>query len=125
MQWYHARQLSSSLQTTSLHDEINRNLDPINILEVNIGNKDTSVLFTNPSDIEGLIDAENLNSKGICAICGAKGSGYHYSVYSCEGCKAFFKRTVQNDLIYKCNLIQLCKINKPTIEVNHKRLITF
>ena len=95
-------------------DEINRNLDPINNLEVNIGNKDTSVLFTNPSDIEGLIDAENLNSIGICAICGAKGSGYHYSVYSCEGCKAFFKRTVQNDLIYKCNLFQLCKINKQT-----------
>jgi len=54
------------------------------------------------------------NSIGLCAICGVKGSGYHYSVYSCEGCKAFFKRTVQNDLIYKCNLLQLCIIIKET-----------
>ena len=95
-------------------DEIPKNLGPINILEDDIGHMDTRVLLTNPSDIEGLIDDENLNSIGICAICGVKGSGYHYSVYSCEGCKAFFKRTVQNDLIYKCNLIQLCKINKQT-----------
>ena len=79
------------------NDEIPKNLGPINILKDDIP-----------------IDDENLNSIGICAICGVKGSGYHYSVYSCEGCKAFFKRTVQNDLIYKCNLFKLCKINKQT-----------
>ena len=95
-------------------DEILKNLGPLNILEDNNCNIDSRVLFTNPNDIEGLIDGENLNSIRICAICGVKGSGYHYSVYSCEGCKAFFKRTVQNDLIYKCNLFQLCKINKQT-----------
>jgi len=72
----------------------------------------SSVPFSNLSNLDGLMDDEN--SIGLCAICGVKGSGYHYSVYSCEGCKAFFKRTVQNDLIYKCNLLQLCIINKET-----------
>jgi hypothetical protein len=56
----------------------------------------------------------NLKPLGLCAICGDKGSGYHYSVYSCEGCKGFFKRTVQKDLQYKCKEYQQCVINKQT-----------
>ena len=51
---------------------------------------------------------------GQCEICGDRGSGYHYSIYSCEGCKGFFKRTVQKDLQYKCREYQQCVINKQT-----------
>jgi hypothetical protein len=60
------------------------------------------------------IELDNLKPLGSCAICGDKGSGYHYSVYSCEGCKGFFKRTVQKDLQYKCKDFQQCVINKQT-----------
>uniref|UniRef100_A0A0N4ZKI1 Nuclear receptor n=1 Tax=Parastrongyloides trichosuri TaxID=131310 RepID=A0A0N4ZKI1_PARTI len=37
-----------------------------------------------------------------CAICGDKSSGLHYGIYTCEGCKGFFKRTVQNKRVYSC-----------------------
>lgn len=31
-----------------------------------------------------------------CPVCGDKVSGYHYGLLTCESCKGFFKRTVQN-----------------------------
>uniref|UniRef100_A0A9J2Q046 Nuclear receptor domain-containing protein n=1 Tax=Ascaris lumbricoides TaxID=6252 RepID=A0A9J2Q046_ASCLU len=38
----------------------------------------------------------------LCSICGDKSSGLHYGIYTCEGCKGFFKRTVQNKRVYTC-----------------------
>ncbi|KAJ3583469.1 hypothetical protein NHX12_017271, partial [Muraenolepis orangiensis] len=43
-----------------------------------------------------------LAPKRLRAICGDRSSGKHYGVYSCEGCKGFFKRTVSKDLSSTC-----------------------
>ncbi|XP_072331350.1 retinoic acid receptor RXR-beta-A isoform X2 [Scyliorhinus torazame] len=48
----------------------------------------------------------------VCAICGDRSSGKHYGVYSCEGCKGFFKRTVRKDLTYTCRDCKECMIDK-------------
>lgn len=52
------------------------------------------------------------NSKHLCSICGDKASGKHYGVYSCEGCKGFFKRTVRKDLSYACREDRNCIVDK-------------
>lgn len=51
-------------------------------------------------------------SKHLCSICGDRASGKHYGVYSCEGCKGFFKRTVRKDLSYACREDKICIIDK-------------
>jgi len=51
-------------------------------------------------------------SKHLCSICGDRASGKHYGVYSCEGCKGFFKRTVRKDLSYACREDKSCVIDK-------------
>uniref|UniRef100_A0A671LQK2 Retinoid x receptor, beta b n=1 Tax=Sinocyclocheilus anshuiensis TaxID=1608454 RepID=A0A671LQK2_9TELE len=53
-----------------------------------------------------------LSQKRMCAICGDRSSGKHYGVYSCEGCKGFFKRTVRKDLSYTCRDNKECLVDK-------------
>ncbi|XP_016349950.1 retinoic acid receptor RXR-beta-A isoform X7 [Sinocyclocheilus anshuiensis] len=53
-----------------------------------------------------------VSQKRLCAICGDRSSGKHYGVYSCEGCKGFFKRTVRKDLSYTCRDIKDCLVDK-------------
>lgn len=62
----------------------------------------------------------------ICPICQDVVSGYHYGILTCESCKGFFKRTIQNKKQYKClsetrdciidktnrKRCQLCRYNK-------------
>lgn len=43
-----------------------------------------------------------LSPNSPCPICGDKISGFHYGIFSCESCKGFFKRTVQNRKNYVC-----------------------
>ncbi|XP_051003460.1 nuclear receptor subfamily 5 group A member 2 isoform X2 [Acomys russatus] len=48
----------------------------------------------------------------LCPVCGDKVSGYHYGLLTCESCKGFFKRTVQNNKRYTCIENQNCQIDK-------------
>lgn len=54
----------------------------------------------------------SVKSARTCAVCGDKASGFHYGVKSCEGCKSFFKRTIQKQLQYICVEESECVIDK-------------
>uniref|UniRef100_A0A4W5KAA4 Estrogen receptor n=1 Tax=Hucho hucho TaxID=62062 RepID=A0A4W5KAA4_9TELE len=47
-----------------------------------------------------------------CVVCSDYASGYHYGVWSCEGCKAFFKRSIQGHNDYMCPATNQCTIDR-------------
>nr|AHF65152.1 retinoid X receptor [Eriocheir sinensis] len=75
-----------------------------------IGSSNTSGLSTSPTQYPPSHPLSG--SKHLCSICGDRASGKHYGVYSCEGCKGFFKRTVRKDLTYACREERSCTIDK-------------
>ncbi|KAJ1161069.1 hypothetical protein NDU88_001557 [Pleurodeles waltl] len=58
------------------------------------------------------VDVNGEDSSESCPICGDMVSGYHYGLLTCESCKGFFKRTVQNNKQYSCLENQTCAIDK-------------
>ena len=46
-------------------------------------------------------------------MCGDKATCQHYRVITCEGCKGFFKRSVQNNSMYVCLEDRNCPVDKP------------
>ncbi|XP_028259375.1 retinoic acid receptor RXR-gamma-B isoform X2 [Parambassis ranga] len=113
--------ITSSLgsPSLSLQSAPNMNFGPLSSPQMNSMNSVSSSEDIKPPP--GLQNLGNINyqctspggmSKHICAICGDRSSGKHYGVYSCEGCKGFFKRTVRKDLTYTCRDNKDCMIDK-------------
>nr|ANQ45197.1 ecdysone-induced protein E75a [Lepeophtheirus salmonis salmonis] len=58
------------------------------------------------------------NDQVLCRVCGDKASGFHYGVHSCEGCKGFFRRSIQQKIQYRpCTKNQQCNI----LRINRNR----
>ncbi|XP_005446622.2 estrogen receptor isoform X1 [Falco biarmicus] len=61
---------------------------------------------------KGTLSMESTKETRYCAVCNDYASGYHYGVWSCEGCKAFFKRSIQGHNDYMCPATNQCTIDK-------------
>jgi len=66
----------------------------------------------NISTPPGISRQQLINSP--CPVCGDKISGFHYGIFSCESCKGFFKRTVQNKKNYVCLRGAQCPVSIAT-----------
>ncbi|XP_051062023.1 estrogen receptor isoform X1 [Phodopus roborovskii] len=64
------------------------------------------------SSEKGGMTMESVKETRYCAVCNDYASGYHYGVWSCEGCKAFFKRSIQGHNDYMCPATNQCTIDK-------------
>ncbi|XP_010888168.2 nuclear receptor subfamily 1 group D member 2a [Esox lucius] len=54
----------------------------------------------------------------LCKVCGDVASGFHYGVHACEGCKGFFRRSIQQNIQYKkCLKMENCTV----IRINRNR----
>lgn len=85
-------------------------LHEFNIETASIDNLSTTVITVNTTDENNLNEMNALNNGtnsstpiGACPICGDEISGFHYGTFSCESCKGFFKRTVQNKKVFSCH----------------------
>lgn len=99
----------------------NQQIQALNLSSPTLSPNITSI-FANRSEVkipgmdEGGVgsgqDAEEEDQPMICMICEDKATGLHYGIITCEGCKGFFKRTVQNRRVYTCVADGNCEITK-------------
>ncbi|KAM6037982.1 nuclear receptor subfamily 1 group I member 3 isoform 1-T1 [Theristicus caerulescens] len=48
----------------------------------------------------------------VCAVCGDQATGYHFHVMTCEGCKGFFRRSINKGIRFTCPFARSCPVTK-------------
>ncbi|XP_028295870.1 estrogen receptor beta-like [Gouania willdenowi] len=93
-------------QTRSLHEQpIHSSWDDVLATSKSVGRR-------SQDNEEAVVSSGVKTDLHYCAVCHDYASGYHYGVWSCEGCKAFFKRSIQGHNDYICPATNQCTIDK-------------
>uniref|UniRef100_A0A8C6YUT2 Nuclear receptor domain-containing protein n=1 Tax=Nothoprocta perdicaria TaxID=30464 RepID=A0A8C6YUT2_NOTPE len=77
---------------------------------------------TSPSDAEGSAGGSpgtrgrrgdpDAEGDKVCAVCGDRATGYHFHVMTCEGCKGFFRRSINKGVRFTCPFARSCPVTK-------------
>ncbi|KAH9523789.1 Nuclear hormone receptor e75 [Bulinus truncatus] len=75
---------------------------------------DTSSVAANSLDRGSPVTVAEFDGETVlCRVCGDRASGFHYGVHACEGCKGFFRRSIQQKIQYRpCLRNQQCNIQR-------------
>ncbi|XP_062524240.1 probable nuclear hormone receptor HR38 isoform X2 [Bombyx mori] len=111
-----ARQRRSSLpvqrsESNSSNDSPKLHGTRVHCMQPSTPNSASSSPGVAPADNTGPRAAPSSPSQ-LCAVCGDTAACQHYGVRTCEGCKGFFKRTVQKGSKYVCLAEKSCPVDK-------------
>lgn len=111
-----ARQRRSSLpvqrsESNSSNDSPKLHGTRVHCMQPSTPNSASSSPGVAPVDNTGPRAAPSSPSQ-LCAVCGDTAACQHYGVRTCEGCKGFFKRTVQKGSKYVCLAEKSCPVDK-------------
>ena len=107
--------VSNLMQAASVsNDPTNCLFNPTGVQHTSGGGGGTASILTEYGGGIGQSDQPDTKDglEELCPVCGDKVSGYHYGLLTCESCKGFFKRTVQNKKVYTCVADRSCVIDK-------------
>uniref|UniRef100_A0A0K0EDT8 Nuclear receptor domain-containing protein n=1 Tax=Strongyloides stercoralis TaxID=6248 RepID=A0A0K0EDT8_STRER len=115
-QMYQSIQLPPNTPVTSSAHQIQpqQQSGPINGMfqQLSIPQYYPQMLQQGPGTAMDIMNSSGMNE--LCKVCGDKSSGYHYGVQSCEGCKGFFRRSVQGKGSYQCHKKNDCMVSRNT-----------
>ncbi|CAB3250081.1 unnamed protein product [Arctia plantaginis] len=111
-----ARQRRASLpvqrsESTSSNDSPKIPANRVHCMQASAPSSASSSPGVAPPDGPGHRAAPSSPSQ-LCAVCGDTAACQHYGVRTCEGCKGFFKRTVQKGSKYVCLAEKSCPVDK-------------
>lgn len=102
-QQHHQQELAQSAQTHLRLNEASKNV-------AIKANPNKSSCGTQQQQLQQ--QQTSTSQQHVCAVCGDYAACQHYGVRTCEGCKGFFKRSVQKNTKYVCSGSMDCIVDK-------------
>lgn len=112
---------SSASSSPSCHQSATPSSMPARIshnISSRVNSSNALIQSSTTTAISTVAPKDNLNNRilicqsQLCAVCGDTAACQHYGVRTCEGCKGFFKRTVQKGSKYVCLAEKECPVDK-------------